>query len=578
MRVAICIWGLLRSLRYTIDSFEEHILTAFHRYNVSYDIYVHTYNISGSYQNTRNHEKSVTLNISEWQLLRPNYIYIENQDELDSRLNYSLFESSGDPWHNDFASFKNHMRALNSLYHLTQVVESAHIQRPYDAVVFLRPDVRFLTDLPLQLLFHASTMQETDLFVPDFHRSCQGNEFNDRMALGKVEAVLTYGKKFETAYEFSLHHKLHAEKFTYHQLTTYSGISPLNNNSHSSNLRVNHHGHGLRVREVPFRFQRIRASGDIHLRDYEAVTPAHQAHLEQQGEYFVGHGKRTPWILRMFYTLLEVLTLGQVYVWNHDDHGNVFCHPHPYIDPVTLHHLQQHYSQSSVSAFSAFNQPEQQQQDGPKIQPVTSTSHLALQGRDRIVCAYDIVPYSFTATGRSIESKYVRAHDCRFESRDASARVVIRNSEASAGGTSTVISSVSESASISAPSSTTVTTSETEGNSSSSSSSGVHSVDGSDVTAQSHLRKRLSHQQQHPHLYNNHIGPFSNENNQDNNSSRDASARGSYNSSDSHIIGPVHHPHPHHPHPLLPPEGQQDQQQQQHHLLHHHHAHRRQHV
>lgn len=388
MRVAICIWGLLRSLKHTVTSFEKHIIAVLDRFEVSYDIYVHTYNISGSYQSARNHEKSVTLNVSEWQLLKPNYIFVENQEDFDSRINYVLFETQGDPWHNDFSSFRNHMRALNSLYHVTQAVESMHQKEPYDAVVFLRPDVRFITDLPIQLLYNPQIMSAYDMFLPDFHRSCQGNEYNDRMALGKVFSALSYGKKFETAFVYSLSHKLHAEKITFYQLSRaqkFNGsVTP-----------------PTRVAEIPFRFQRIRSSGGIHIRDYEAVTPQEQAKLEKRGEYFVGKGRRTPWIVRAIYTLAEYMTFGQVYIWNHDDHGNVFCHPHPHLNYKILQQLSHQHLSQTKNPLSSVPQ-----------------KRTASTRERRIDCSYQVVPYTFTQNYSPISAKYIRVESCRFVSLD----------------------------------------------------------------------------------------------------------------------------------------------------------------
>eukprot|EP01033_Poteriospumella_lacustris_P014270 gene14270-10201_t len=404
MRIAVCLWGLLRSLRHTINSFEEHILSALDQYEASYDIYVHTYNISGAYQSARNHEKSVTLNVSEWQLLKPNYIFIENQEEFDARINYPLFETQGDPWHNDFSSFKNHMRALNSLYHVTQVVEQMHQQQPYDAIVFLRPDVRFLTDLPLQLLHHPPTMRAYDLFLPDFHRSCWGNEFNDRMALGKVAAALIYGKKFEAAFMYSLAHKLHAEKITYHQLSRTHTVNTTTTTTATATATATATKTTMQVRvaEIPFRFQRIRSSGEIHVRDYEAVTPQVQSKLEARGEYFVGKGRRTPWLMRMLYTLMEIVTLGQVYIWNHDDHGNVFCRPHDHLDESLLQQLRKQYTTATAVKPTTPSSP-------PMSRPMRRKP-----GRARIDCAYQVVPYAFTSDHSPIAAKYIQAAGCHY--------------------------------------------------------------------------------------------------------------------------------------------------------------------
>ena len=96
------------------------------------------------------------------------------------------------------------MRALHSLHQLALAVQAAdtqarrnaslpHTARPYDAVIFLRPDVALLHPLPVRLL---ELFPHDTLFVPDFHRSCDGTEYNDRFAMGGLGPALTYGRRF----------------------------------------------------------------------------------------------------------------------------------------------------------------------------------------------------------------------------------------------------------------------------------------------------------------------------------------------------------------------------------------------
>jgi hypothetical protein len=336
MHIAICFWGLLRSLQFTIDNIHEQILLPLNSYGHTYDIYIHTYQFRGTYNSTRNNEANVVVNTSNWQLLHPQYIYIEDQDAFDQNINYELYESKGDPWHNQFGSFKNHMRALNSLYHVTKVLEAVTSSNnpdvkpllEYDAVIFARPDVHFLNPLPVQLLSTLPLRETTGyekpvLFLSDFHRSCNGKELNDRFAMGSLSAALIYGKKLEKAYEYSMRHPLHAEKFTHDHLT-------------KSSLPTSSLDH-IKLIEIPFRFRRVRTNGDFHHRDYEIIAPEQQQHYQQQGLAYTGKDQRTWWCLRWFYSLLELITFGQVYVWNHDDNGNLNCDPH---HKLTLSHLQ----------------------------------------------------------------------------------------------------------------------------------------------------------------------------------------------------------------------------------------------
>ena len=80
MHVAICFWGLLRSLSYTEPSIQKHVLDALTRAGYTYDIFIHSYSFTGEYSSQRNGEKPLVLNFTEWQLLKPDFVQIEGKE------------------------------------------------------------------------------------------------------------------------------------------------------------------------------------------------------------------------------------------------------------------------------------------------------------------------------------------------------------------------------------------------------------------------------------------------------------------------------------------------------------------
>lgn len=313
MHFVICIWGVIKSLRFTMLSIQRFCLDPLLVAGHTYEILIHTYTFSGKYGNLRNKEHKTQLNFSEWKLLNPTYVTIENQDDFDASINYTSYKIHGDPWSNNYHSFKNHIRALNSLYQVTKVLQESSKHMHIDGVVFLRPDMMYISELPIYLFDY---YKDDILFVPDFQRSCNGNEYNDRMAMGDLQSAITYGLKFESAYNYSLTSPLHSEKFTYNYLNS----------------------HNINVVEIPFRFRRTRSQGDIHARDYTIITPLQQQlgipHNVQQYTTF--------WIKKWIYEVFEILTLYQVYIYNHDDESNLRCHPNKYISSRKLMNFRNH--------------------------------------------------------------------------------------------------------------------------------------------------------------------------------------------------------------------------------------------
>jgi hypothetical protein len=69
MRVAICFFGLTRSLTWTVDSIRDHILGPLTDKGVSYDLFLHTYRLN-TLENPRANERARKYtHLNDYQLL-----------------------------------------------------------------------------------------------------------------------------------------------------------------------------------------------------------------------------------------------------------------------------------------------------------------------------------------------------------------------------------------------------------------------------------------------------------------------------------------------------------------------------
>lgn len=255
LKVALLFWGLTRSLNVTLPSIREQIFEPLDAGNATYDVFLHTYSIEGTYSNPRNGVFNATLDNEQWKLLEPGpgRWRVEDQAAFDARTDFAAFQARGDPWRNNFVSLHNFIRALHSLSQVTRLLQRSG--RRYDAVVFLRPDVRYVTPLNVTLL---RGVRDGEYLSPDFH---QWSGCNDRFGIGTQATMVSVGTRWDVAQAYSRRHVLHSEAF----------------------LRDYLRSRNITSTPIPFYFQRVRANGVVNSLDAELVRDLRRAGCVSSG-------------------------------------------------------------------------------------------------------------------------------------------------------------------------------------------------------------------------------------------------------------------------------------------------------
>lgn len=233
MKVALCFWGLCRSTDLTIQSIQTCIFQPLQDAGIQYDVYLHTYTLYKPYSNPRALENNLQLKNTAWKLLQPTKSIVEDQDEMDKKLELKTYRSKGNPWPEDptYTTLDNHVRALWSLKQVTSLW--THNQNEYSCILYLRPDVRFLKPIRIDWLMNINS---TTIRIPNFHLV---DGCNDRFAIGNPRIMAMYGNRFNNALQYSYCNQLHSERFLAYELARQS----------------------ITIEYIVFKFIRIRANG-----------------------------------------------------------------------------------------------------------------------------------------------------------------------------------------------------------------------------------------------------------------------------------------------------------------------------
>ena len=213
--VAICFFGLTRSLDFTIDSIKNNILAPLEESNINYDIILHTYDLK-SIKLKRSGENN-KLNTEEWNKLNPDYYKIDNQDTFDKSYNYEYVKSFGDAWNTNFENTINLIRQFNSLKQVWKLVEST--KNNYECLIFLRPDLKYTTKLDIRYI--NKNLHSNIILTPYWHK---WGGINDRIGIGNYNTMEKYANRLDDVSDFleSTKKPLHAEKFLKFVLNKYN--------------------------------------------------------------------------------------------------------------------------------------------------------------------------------------------------------------------------------------------------------------------------------------------------------------------------------------------------------------------
>ena len=239
MKIALCFWGLTRSLKYTLYSIKKRILSVFKNNDIEYKIFIHTYKFDSEYINPRAEEFNIELDFEEYKLLKPDYIEIEDQDTVKEIIDIYKYRTHPDPWNSDYNSVDNFLCAMYSKKQLGKMVENC--EEEFDYIIYLRPDVKYYTYFDIK---YFTLVNKYSVCTPNFHLF---PKLNDRLCILSKDNLNKYYSLFDKMYEYSLQHPLHSERFQYYIISKIYKWS---------------------IRYIPFYFNRVRANG-FELKDIE---------------------------------------------------------------------------------------------------------------------------------------------------------------------------------------------------------------------------------------------------------------------------------------------------------------------
>ncbi|WP_353402575.1 hypothetical protein [Pseudophaeobacter arcticus] len=237
MKIAICFFGITRSLPYTVSSIEKNIISP-SKSIATTKIFGHFFDLK-EISNPRSGE-SVTVNSNHYDLIKFDNLQTEKPDLFLPDTSFERVKSYGDIWNDDFMSLKNLYHQLHSLKNVFAASRSFGA----DITLLLRPDLLYIDNFA-PLLKEVTSQNKSDFaYVPSWQPF---GGMNDRLAIVKgSNAGEAIANRLNITESFcqQLNEPLHAEKLLKFSLNK-AGVDARHFNQRAIRVRAN----GRRAKE-----------------------------------------------------------------------------------------------------------------------------------------------------------------------------------------------------------------------------------------------------------------------------------------------------------------------------------------
>ena len=228
-RIAVCFFGITRSLRFTFPTIRDNVLTPARAAGEA-RIFAHFFE-QDTIENPRTGEY-VTVDPKEYLLLAPDELRLEPSECCLEQWDFGRLANYADVWNDGHKTTRNLVHQLHSLHCVTAMASDWNP----DLYVFVRPDLRYHDSLA-PILSRAWNGPDETAWIP-LWLSCGGH--NDRFAVIRGGRVARkYGMRASRALDYcaGVNGPVHAERLLAFALE------------------------GERVRRIATRATRIRANG-----------------------------------------------------------------------------------------------------------------------------------------------------------------------------------------------------------------------------------------------------------------------------------------------------------------------------